>query len=305
MGGSVASSGVGGGGGVGGIVEPPGPTKLTIVNGVADYAAIRLCFVPYPAGATGELPWPGVQGLEFARAGVIDPVGSEIPAATDVEVVAIAGSLNATGGATCADLMAAQPNGVLIASLGVVPESVFTEEKSLLFVPSGCMGGVGHSDDSEDLACGVSYSELTPNATLVAGFMSRIFATNKLNMQFAHASWAVDASTTVRMLPAGGVAQLLVPDWTVGAIGPFPPYDYFATSDLANIDAAVFELYEQTSSEPIFAAPLATAFGNSRLSSADVSDGSGLVFVGLGASPHAPTGGWWNDYTITVVASEP
>src|SRR5690242_16122543 len=65
-------SGAGGAGGDdgagGGVVEPSGPTQLTIVNGVNDYDAIRLCFVPYPDGDGSEVsPWPaGAQGLTFA-----------------------------------------------------------------------------------------------------------------------------------------------------------------------------------------------------------------------------------------------
>ena len=74
--------------------EPSGPTQLTIVNGVNDYDAIRICFLPYPAGDPAALPWPSeAAGLPFARAVVVKPIDTAIPANQDVRPHIIAGDL--------------------------------------------------------------------------------------------------------------------------------------------------------------------------------------------------------------------
>src|SRR5262245_43478797 len=60
-GGGGEGGAAGGGGGAGGaapVVEPPGPTRLTLVNGIVDYDAVRICFLPYPDSGQPAMPWP-------------------------------------------------------------------------------------------------------------------------------------------------------------------------------------------------------------------------------------------------------
>ena len=97
--GATATTSVGEGG-AGGIVEPPGPTRLTVVNGIVDAEAARFCFVPFPDGTSPGAPWPGPEGLGYARAARPD-LATVIPAGTDVEVIAVAGALDQEGGASC------------------------------------------------------------------------------------------------------------------------------------------------------------------------------------------------------------
>ena len=108
--GESTSSGDGGasstGTGTGGTSEPPGPTRVTVVNGVNDYDAIRVCFLPYPAGDPAAKPWPTTaSGLLFAHAAVLD-LAVDIPASTDVQPTIFAGDLSAIAGKTTAIFMA-------------------------------------------------------------------------------------------------------------------------------------------------------------------------------------------------------
>ncbi len=300
---STSTSGSGGGGG---IVEPPGPTRLTVVNGVVDHDAVRFCFLPYPdPGGSAVLPWPGVEGLPFARGAAIEP-DEAVPFEGDVELVIMAGSLAATGGKDCLELVQNTPAGVELSSIGVLPASVLDEQKSLLLVANGCLGGPGHSHEQEEIACGPGYSEAAPNVSVLAGFMSRMTSDMKVAMQFAQGSSALpDLRLRVQPGEAGAQPALAVDTWTPGAIAPFPPLTSLSQADLLVIDQAQLALYNTSSSNSIHSASWASAFSNSTLSSADVVDGAGLVFIAVGASWELGEGPWWHGYTYTVVTPDP
>jgi len=101
---SSSSSAVGG-------AEPSGPTKLTILNGINDYDAIRVCFVPYPSGAAVN-PWPASPGgLGFSKATVVDPPDSIAPSGGDVQPFVIGGDLSAIEGMSCDQALALAAGG--------------------------------------------------------------------------------------------------------------------------------------------------------------------------------------------------
>jgi hypothetical protein len=86
--------------------EPTGPTKLTVVDGINDYDAIRICFLPYPDGDPLLLPWPSAaEGLPFARAAVIDPIAATVPPGKDIRPVVFAGDLAKIADKTCAEAL--------------------------------------------------------------------------------------------------------------------------------------------------------------------------------------------------------
>jgi hypothetical protein len=312
--GGLGGSGGGDGGstttssGTGGIIEPSEPTQLTVVNGIVDQDATRHCFLPYPdSTGSGALPWPGVEGLPYSRGAPIDPIASVVPTGGDVELFVVGGALAQTGGETCVDLVASPPQGVELHSLGVLSAGVFDEQKSLLLVTTGCLGGPGHSDqDLQEMVCGPGYSEQTPNASLVAGFMSRLTEADKLPMQFVHASQALgDAVMRLRPGVDGGIAQYLVPQWSHGSIAPFPPYLALATADLFDLPSTQLEVYLPTEAEPISAVPWSVAFATSLLPIGEVSDGTGLVFVAVGPKPSVAPGSWWNGFSYAVLVADP
>jgi hypothetical protein len=225
-GGGTSTSSTGSGGA--GAGEPDGPTKLTVVDGVNDYDAIRICFLPYPAGDPAAMPWPAsFAGLAFAHAATLDP--ASLPAGTDIRPTVLGGDLTQIAGKTCEQaiaLAAAQasaggsggaggkggaggmgaggaggagagaggsdagpPPPVVIASpLAVLPASVFTAKRSLLLAPIGCMGGPGHSGGNAALACGFSYTPDHPTVDLVALGMSRIPNVVHVSLQVVNAA---------------------------------------------------------------------------------------------------------------------
>jgi hypothetical protein len=305
MGGAGGIGGIGAGGS-GGIIEPPGPPQLTVVNGIVDTSAVRLCFVPYPAGPGGEQPYPdGATGLGYARSAVIPVIEDLVPAGSDVEVYVIAGAIGATGGMSCADVLSDPPAAVTVRSVGVLPESSFSIEKSILVVTAGCVGGATHTHQNEELVCGVGYAPDAPTATMIAGFMSRLAEPDRLPLQFVQASLAL-GETQVQVRPGNGsVAQIAVQSWFIGGIAPYPPFMGFATGQLGSVGQTATEIYQTGGVQPVAAVPWSEAFAQSDLDEGDVSDGVGLAFVAVGPTPSLGEGPWWNAFTTTVVKADP
>ncbi len=303
MGGALPTTTTGGGG-TGGTIEPPGPPQLTFVNGTVDEDAIRVCFVPYPGGASNEMPWPEQDRMAYARGEAI-ALAAAIPNGTDVEIVLVAGALNDTIGRSCADLIDSPPIDVLARSVGVLPESVFTTEKSILLVSAGCIGGRDHSDANEEQICGLGYTVDQPTATLVAGFMSRLTASNKIPLQFVQASVGL-SDVQLRIQPGNGATtQSVLTEWTFGAIAPYPPYLALGTEQLGGIAQTSIVLFANGSDSPIVSTAWGLAFSNSTLTENDVQNGVGLAFIAVGPTPTVTAGSWWNPFTYGVVLANP
>ncbi|MEM1031715.1 MAG: hypothetical protein AAGN82_15295 [Myxococcota bacterium] len=293
-------------GGSGGVVEPPGPTRITVVHGVVDADAVRFCFRPFPAIASGLQPWPGPTGLSYARAGVLDPTDGSLPADGDVEVFIVAGDLAAAAGSNCDELVDTAPADVLVRSAGVIPRSALAAERSLLFVADGCVGGPGHEDETQDDICGVGYDPSFGNAGLVAGFMSRLPRPDALSLQFVHASRATSVPDVRYRVAASTVATLAFPGWTAGAIGPFPPFiglDRMALVSPGAAQLGVFNVSNITTG--VFEQSWADIFSNGALDVDDIEDGDHLVFVAVGPAASTPAASWWNGFTFTVVDGDP
>lgn len=304
MGGASTTTATTGGGGTGGIQEPPGPPRLTMVNGTVDEDALRFCFVPYPDGPSDEVPWPAGERLAYAAAATV-PIDEVIPAGTDVELVLLAGPLGASHNLDCGELIASTPAGVLIRSVGVLPESVFTTEKSILFVSAGCVGGRDHEHEDQELICGKGYANDLPTATLVAGFMSRLADTSKVPLQFVLGSLGV-SDVAVRVMPgAGATAQQAVDKWTFGAIAPYPPFMALGVTQLGNPSQSSIELYAPGSSSPLVSTLWAQPLDNGGLTADDVRNGDGLAFVAVGPAPSIAPGPWWNGFTYVAVRADP
>jgi hypothetical protein len=314
-GGQGGAPGAGGGGGQGGqsgsVIEPSGPTKLTLVNGVNDYDAVRLCFLPFP-GDTGETesPWPpGGQGLAFAAAQVIDPIASVIPEGSDVHTYVIGGNLDVTVGKTCAEVFelaqGASPP-VVVAPLPVLPKSAFTADKSLLLVTTGCLGGPGHTDAAEALACGASYTAETPTAGLVALGMSRIKTPSRVSLQAAHAAVALP---TVDIRVRTGTQEpkdwIIAPLLSHGSIGPKPPFDSLRSSGFGSIEASHILTTVPGDTYPTSATSMSSIFAKSSIKAADFLDGEGFVLVAVGGYPGTAAGPWWHALTYALVRGDP
>jgi len=324
VGGAGGAGGAGGEGGMGGEggSEPVGPTRLTIVNGVNDYDAIRICFMPYPGGDPAVMPWPSASsGLGFAKSAVIDAIEAVVPASGDVQPVVIAGDLAKTVGKSCDELIAAGGMGAgggggaggsggaapfVVSALPVLPGSVFSAQKSLLLVPMGCLGGAGHEDPSAPLACGQGYSPATPTAGLVALSMSRITREGHVSLQVVNASAALSPSD-VRLLPGfdGATEWFVAKGVSTGAIAPIPPFAELPLAGLGSLDAATIKTYPANQGTATGAVTLSQVFANGGLSKGDVAEGKGYVLVAVGGYPGLAPGAFWHSFTFVMVRSDP
>lgn len=311
--GATTSSSSGGGGSGGSVIEenipePDGPPKLTIVNGVNDYDAIRLCFVPWPDG--GETPvFPAdAKGMAFAAALTIDVASGFVPTGTDVYMHVITGNLGKTAGKACAEITAGGLGAdVLVVPLAVIPRSAFEAPRSLLLVPNGCLGGPGHEDAMMDkTVCGKEYSIDTPTPGLLAGGMSRIVEPDVLSLQAAHAVVAMP-EIDIRVLPGaqGGMAGQVAPGLTLGAIGKIPPFRGFSRTDLGTIGATNILTFPPSFAQPNSTSPLQAALDRGGIAEAEFKDGSSYTMIAVGSPPTIMAGAFWHGLTWTVVRSDP
>lgn len=306
-GGDAATSSSTSGTGAGGVdAGPPGPTELTIVNGVADYNAIRICFMPYPEGP-GGMPWPAAAGgLAFAGARVIDRIDQVIPPDVDVRPHVIAGDLAETAGKSCDEILALNEPALLVAPLAVLPAPVFASGESVLLVPTGCLGGPGHTDPGEVLGCGLNYTENTPTAGLVALGMSRQAAPGAVSLQVVHASAAMNV-VDVGITPgfdASPESRLAV-ELSVGAIDPDPPFAGLTFAELGILGQVKLKTYNPGDPYPTSAVLFQSVFANDGLGESDVVNGEAFVLVAVGGHPGLPAGPWWNAHTYVMVRADP
>ncbi|WP_437734673.1 hypothetical protein [Sorangium sp. So ce1335] len=304
---SAATSGAGGGD----VVEPPGPTKLTVVNGVADRDAVRFCFLAHPDGTgAGVDPWPSArEGLAFARAQVVEPLDAAIAGGASVRPHVIAGDLGAIEGRDCAEILALAAEAappVVAVGLPVVPAPVFAEEKSLLLVATGCLGGEGHTHALEKQACGDAYAVDTPTAGLVAAAMSRRASFDRISLQVAHASAAtpvVDVHLTPGRSSVSGV--ILAQDLSYGAISPSPPFTGLGRGDLGAPEDIEVHTYDPVDGSRLASVPMREVLANSDVEAAGIANGRGFVLVAVGAAAGTERDGFWHPHTYTLLWADP
>lgn len=309
---SASTGGTGGTGGGGVDAGPQGPTELTIVNGVNDYEAIRICFLPHPGGDPTATPWPpSALGMSFASSMVVDPISSAVPMGTDVRPWIIAGDLAQAAGKTCAQILAmagGDAGSPLIATpLAVLPAAVFDSHKSVLLVPAGCLGGPGHSAGGATLGCGNSYSIVNPTPSLAVVGMSRLTDPNKVSFQYVDASVAMPESD-VWMTPGydGSVDSLLGNAITFGSIEPSPPFKQFSLNDLGPVSKVAVKTFQPNttfSTSTVLMSEIFAAGG--AIGESDFVNGAGIVMVAVGAYPGVAAGPFWHKLTYVLVKADP
>ena len=300
---STGTGGTGGAGGLGG-AGPSGPTELTVVNGINDYPAVRLCFLP------GDTPWPAsASGLVFG-AGLEVDLASVIPTGTDVTPWVIAGDLGSTAGMTCTQIHAAAgADGgptLLTTPLAVLPESVFASNESLLLVPLGCLGGAGHDDPNEALACGMGYTSQTPNASVALVAMSRRTNATQVSLLVVQASSATP-TIDVKVLPntMNAMPLMIAPGLTLGAIEPPVPFAQLDLAGFGSLDVTAIQTYVSGEGTPSTASTLGPLLAASAVGTAGFVNGASLVLVAVGAAPGFPAGSFWHKLTFAVVKADP
>ena len=221
----------------------------------------------------------------------------------------VAGDLGATAGLDCEEILALAGGAgapVVAAALPVLPAGVFEAERSLLLVPTGCMGGPGHTDPAQAAICGPGYTEATPSVSLAAAAMSRLTEAGKVGLQVMHASAAMP-QVDVRIAPGLGAAteQQVVPKLSPGAIGPFPPFASLATLELGVISGVKLRTYPAGGTAKTSEVTLGDALAQGGLEEAEIVDGAGFVAVAVGAAPGTASGPFWHALTWALVKADP
>lgn len=299
--------------GTGGVAEPSGPSALTVVNGIADYPAALFCFLP------GDTPWPAARGLSFAAGQTVD-LATALPAGADVTPWVIAGDLASVSGMTCTQILAlAQPSGagtgggdggtpppVVAAELGLIPQSVLSAERSLLLVPTGCMGGAGHDNPSATQGCGQGYTSQTPTTGVVLVAMSRIADAAHVSLQAVNAS-VVLAASDVGVTPdvANTMEVVVAPSLGPGAIGPEPPFAALTQAEYGAFSGATLGVYSPGTTAATATATLGSVLAASAVGTTAFVNGANLVFVAVGGEATVPTGAFWQPLTFAVVKGAP
>jgi hypothetical protein len=307
-----ASSTGTGAGGAPPIEEPDGDPRLTLVNGVVDRDLLQVCLVPEGAPGT-RAPFPAA-GLAFGTALSIPLPSDDVPAlAADARIVlAVITSSAPTppSTASCADLLAdpATFPDLTVLTYGVLPGDTFTAPRSLLMTPGGCFGGAGHEGPKQELVCGLGYLPDAPTPSLLLAPMSRIVKFDRLGVQIAHAASTLP-TVDVRIVRSDlqatqfDVAKL-VPQ---GGVFPFPPYPALDLELLGPAASALIRTGTGSTPQPIPGADvtIGTAMANGGHAIAELRNGRGVTFVGVGATPGEAAGPWWHAFTYVAVFAEP
>ncbi len=288
------------------------PAKVTVVHGVNDTEAIRLCFQAYPDNANGgDPPWPDdPAGLAFAHGLVVDPNSNVIPEGTDVRIHVLSGDLSVAARKTCDEAIAlgdpAAATGLFATPLAVLSASVFTSGKSLLVVPQGC-AEPGHADGYEKLACGQTYTSLAPNLGMVALAMSQDQNAAAIGMQTVHAAPGMYFAVDFRFTPGLDAApeEPIGSNVAVGGIAPQTPYYGITQADLGVPSSAKMNTYYPNDVNATSSVTLTTILANAGLQVTDLKDGTSYVFVAVGMYPGIVGSSWWHQLTYTIVEANP
>ncbi len=318
-----SSASVGGAGGTGGagssqggfsnggappVIEPDGPPKLTVVNGIVDRDTLALCFLKSPASAGDDAePFPEGQ-LGYAHSAAVALPGAPIPADTDIEILVLTGDIGAAGASDCraiADDPFGFP-GLEVLSLGIAPASTFTQPRSTLLAVTGCFGGETHTGDELEAICGPSYAPDSPTPGVVFAPLSRIGSGAGVGLQVVNATGALDTiAIYFRSAIDGALEQSVAQQVVPGAATPFPPNTALSASELGGPSSATLRAIVDLvpASESIVS--LGDAMNGGAISAGDFVNGGNIALIAVGPSPGAPTNSWWNPFAVVAVLADP
>jgi hypothetical protein len=288
-------------------VIPDGPSVLTLVNGLADAPAVRVCFhagsgtsfAPLPVAPLPDSP----AGLPFATALVRFelPGGVEL-ASQDVLPVVYSGELQDLG---ACDTLQPPPPGVLATAMQVIPAGTLVAGRSVLAVLAGCVGGPGHDSYAVDFVCGKGYSLSTPNAKMLVATMARAPVAERIGLQAFGGSLAA-TTLGLRHATAEQFIADIAYDVNPGTIAPKPP-SVDLTEQTLGADPAEGKLsvYQKYSSSPAATVTLGEALERGGLQPADFVNGRNFTAIWVGAREAVAPGPWWKPFTLLVVRSDP
>lgn len=288
--------------------EPPGPLVLTMVNGMPDAPAIRLCFVPVEDGVEAPLaasPLPNKpEGLAYGASMVLTALeGVELSEAS-LRPYVLSGALPEDE-ATCAELLAAEREGLVVSPLPVLPAGTFAEGRSALLVTKGCAGGPEKSAPGQDLVCGAGYSPDSPTAGMVLVAMSRSSPGEGIGLQAVHA-FATSSALGIEISPGSGLASLVVtPSLAEGTIAPKSAPASYAQSSFGTLPKEASIVVKDAQNSELGRISLGVALDHGGMKAADFTQGRTFTLVGIGPQPTIGEGPWWKAFTFVAVENSP
>ena len=323
---------------------PLGPNELTLLHGVSDAERIAFCFSRVGAAGSDPVGSPlPADGLPFGASLAVATLEALDFASDDILPSVFAGDLRLIAGRSCADALAiagaladsgpadATADGDLgdasldgasaegaagapdaarpalsVLELPMIPARTLAGGRSYLLVATGCLGGVGHSDPSEQWICGLDYAPHRPSLTALLVALSRSTLGGRLGFQFVHAARAADALDVVSKPspestdPLTTIATRVVP----GAVEPNPPQLAKSKIDYGTpLSSSTLEVRNAGTAFPALSVGWAQVLARAGIS--DVSDGKTYAIVLIGPRPGYGAGSWWNAPTLTLVPSDP
>jgi len=285
-----------------------GPSRLTIVHGIPDAPALRMCLHARDGSAFVPLagdPFPAQgEGLAFARSHVLEPLPAGFdPETQDARLVVYTGDMAALSGKSCAAL-ATPPTGVSALALPVLPAGSLSSGRSWLAVLAGCVGGAGHESSAEQYACGTGYSASAPTARLMMAPMARAPVQDRIGFQVFGGSLA-SQSLLARVFTAEQSTTELASSVIPGELTPKPPNSQLAVEYLgADPTQTRIDIYEQYQSTPV-STLLPDALAHGGLTLADLVEARNYTLVMVGGKAGTGSGPWWQPFTVMVIRSDP
>jgi hypothetical protein len=303
----------------GGDPEPPGPWRLTWVNGVVDEESTRVCFVPVVGGQESPPdlpPLPNGDGIPFAGKLVLGAIPMVDPAVNDVHPYLVLRRAGADAAATCATLLGGSDSdaGAAVLSLPTIPAGTLSARHSYLAVATGCTqpvaiidGGVPSDKPatSGETVCGPDSA--SPSASLVLVRLSRLPVAPKIGFQFVHASAATPEAMLV--LAHGVTGNTLL---SIGKLG----FGQIAPPDQSKLVSSIDLFPDPGTASVRIAATGATSFPSADVPLSQILEQSGLdeksldatdtfTFVLLGARPGKAPPSPWHAFEPLLVENAP
>jgi hypothetical protein len=198
------------------------------------------------------------------------------------------------------------PPPIVAGAMPILPASVFTSDKSLLLTFFGCVGGSGPLDGTQGLGCGFSYTPETPTASLTLVAMSRKKLSDRVALQFVHASAAMQPSD-IRVTPGydGQTDVPVVKALGLGGLGPKPPFVALTRNDYGSLTKVALKTFAPNDIYATSALFIQDAFVNGGIPDTKFEDGSSFTLVAIGGYPGVVSQSFWRPFTYTMVASDP
>lgn len=288
---------------------PDGPSVFTLLNGIPNARAIRVCFEAETGDGfepTGGEPLPtDPAGLAYGRSLSSDTVPGVDLEAQSVRPVVFSGELQLIDGESCEELQS-PPAGVGRTELQVIPAGTLARGRSVLLVAAGCVDTSEPDPENAADVCGGDFTGPDGNATLLVASMERTPVGDAMGLQVFAGSVASGPLTVDQLTAFPAMSTVLVSKIETGEIAPRPPSDDLSVGDLGtSVEENTLRVFGDTASEPVVVVPLADALERGGLSIDSLEDGRNYTVVFYGPRPSLEAGSWFKAFSVTVVASDP